>query len=148
MTDYALSLKQPWATLLVHGVKTIEVRRWPTARLGRVFIHAARVPDDRPQAWQHVPPALASTTQLRGGIIGAARLTGCIKYHTREKFVEDQARHLNEPDWFEPPALYGFTFAEPEALPFQRYPGWLRFFQVTLPDAPPAETGRLFDDLP
>ena len=33
--DYALSVKQPWATLLVHGLKTIEVRAWPTARRGR-----------------------------------------------------------------------------------------------------------------
>src|SRR5205823_6217499 len=31
---YALSLKQPWATLLAHAVKTIEVRKWPTARRG------------------------------------------------------------------------------------------------------------------
>src|SRR5207245_2747235 len=30
---YALSLKQPWATLLVHGLKSIEVRRWSTPRL-------------------------------------------------------------------------------------------------------------------
>src|SRR4051794_31022472 len=56
--EYALSLKQPWAALLVHGVKTIEVRRWPTARRGRVLIHAARVPDDRPEAWSRVPEEL------------------------------------------------------------------------------------------
>src|SRR5204863_2700985 len=38
---YALSLKQPWAALLVHGRKSVEVRSWPTARRGRVLIHAA-----------------------------------------------------------------------------------------------------------
>ncbi len=40
---YALSLKQPWAALLVTGRKRIEVRNWPTARRGRILIHAARV---------------------------------------------------------------------------------------------------------
>ena len=29
--DYALSIKQPWAALLVHGLKTMEIRSWPTA---------------------------------------------------------------------------------------------------------------------
>ena len=61
MTQYALSLKQPWAALLVHGGKTIEVRRWATSRRGRILIHAARVPDPRPEAWTQVPP------ELRGG---------------------------------------------------------------------------------
>ena len=55
---YALSLKQPWATLLVHGLKTIEIRRWPTRRRGRVLIHAARVPDPQPWAWEQLPPHL------------------------------------------------------------------------------------------
>ena len=32
VTHYALSLKQPWAALLVHGLKSIEVRRWAAAR--------------------------------------------------------------------------------------------------------------------
>src|SRR5947199_331497 len=47
---YALSFKQPWAALLVHGLKSIEVRVWPIARRGPVLIHAARIPDPRPDA--------------------------------------------------------------------------------------------------
>src|SRR5262249_57357101 len=69
MKHYALSLKQPWAALLAHGLKTIEVRRWPTARRGKVLIHAALVPDERPHAWSKVPPKLPETAELRRGII-------------------------------------------------------------------------------
>lgn len=127
---YALSLKQPWAALLVAGRKTVEVRRWPTARRGRILIHAARVPDPRPAAWAQVPEELHELAGQTGGLIGAATLTGCLGYRTREAFVADQARHLNEPDWFEGPRMYGFTFAEPEVLPFRAYPGWMRFFSV------------------
>lgn len=130
MKHYALSLKQPWAALLAHGLKTIEVRRWPTARRGRILIHAARVPDERPEAWAHVPPQLLEAAQLLGGILGAGELTECRTYRTLETFQADQAQHLNDPSWFEP-LLYGFRFVHLTALPFRRYPGWMRFFEVT-----------------
>jgi hypothetical protein len=135
MADYALSLKQPWAALLTHGRKSIEVRNWPTPRRGRILIHAARIPDPRPEAWAHVKtPELKAAAGLVGGIIGAADLTGCLEYRTPEGFAADQSRHLNDPAWFKPPVLYGFTFAAMEVLPFRKLPGWMRFFPV-----PPAK---------
>ena len=133
---YALSLKQPWAALLVHGRKSVEVRAWPTARLGRVLIHAAGVSDPRPEAWAHVPPELAAAARLTGGIIGAAALTGCKAYRTADAFAADAALHLNDPGWYRP-GLYGFTFVDAEELPFRRLPGWMRFFAVPQSDGPP-----------
>jgi hypothetical protein len=127
---YALSLKQPWAALLVYGRKTIEVRRWPTARRGRVLIHAARIPDERAEAWKHVSEQLQQPAHLVGGIIGAADLTDCLTYRSREVFCQDQVRHLNEPDWFDGSIMYGFTFANAAVVPFRKYPGWMRFFPV------------------
>jgi hypothetical protein len=128
---HALSLKQPWAALLVHGHKAVEVRNWPTPRRGRVLIHAARIPDPRPEAWAHVTtPELRAAAELVGGIVGAADLTGCLTYRTPEAFAADRHRHLNDPAWFKPPVLYGFTFAAMEVLPFRRLPGWMRFFPV------------------
>lgn len=129
-TQYALSLKQPWAALLVHGLKTIEVRRWPTARRGRILIHAARVPDERPEAWAHVPAEMRVSAQLLGGIVGIGDLVDCITYRSREVFQADQSRHFNDPSWFEPPKLFGFRFANLSVLPFRPYPGWMRFFAV------------------
>jgi hypothetical protein len=128
--DYALSLKQPWAALLVHGRKTVEVRRWPTARRGRILIHAARVVDERPEAWALVPEDLRETAGQVGGLIGAGELTDCLTYRTVEAFTADQGRHLNDPAWFRPPVLYGFAFTALVLLPFRRYPGWMRFFRV------------------
>ncbi len=37
----ALSLKQPWATLVAMGIKTIETRSWATDYRGPLFIHAS-----------------------------------------------------------------------------------------------------------
>jgi hypothetical protein len=132
---YALSLKQPWATLLVFGLKTVEVRRWPSARRGRILIHAARVPDPRPEVWALVPAGLQEAAHLNGGIVGAGDLVGCVPYRTPEAFAADRSRHLNDPSWFVPPVLYGMTFTNLVTLPFRPYPGWMRFFVVT--DEPP-----------
>jgi hypothetical protein len=133
--QFALSLKQPWAALLVHKHKTIEVRSWrvrPRYLGKRILIHAARVPDGRPEAWDHVKdkPEVRQTAQLVGGIIGAGDLKGCVAYRSVEQFAADQARHRNELAWFEGPVLYGFLFENLQVLPFRRYPGWMRFFQV------------------
>jgi len=37
----ALSIKQPWASLIAHGIKDIENRTWRTHFRGRVYIHAS-----------------------------------------------------------------------------------------------------------
>ena len=74
---------------------------WPTARRGRVLIHAARVPDDRAEAWRQVPPDVEAIAQLQGGIIGAAELTECRRYGDLKTFMVDQAAHYNEAGWFD-----------------------------------------------
>ncbi len=130
---HALSIKQPWATLLVSGLKTIEVRRWSTARTGRVLIHTGSVADARPEGWSRLPAHLKELAQLRGGVVGAAQLTRCIAYPSPESFAKDQELHLNDPSWFLQPKLYGFAFAQPEVLPFLPCTGWLRFFEIEIP---------------
>ena len=38
----AISLLQPWASLVIMGVKTIETRSWQTPYRGELLIHASR----------------------------------------------------------------------------------------------------------
>jgi hypothetical protein len=120
--------------LLVHGLKTVEIRSWPTRQRGRVLIHAARVADPGTRGWSFVPAELREAAQLRGGIIGAARLTECVTYRTAEAFAADVEQHRNDPAWFRAPVLYGFRFEQVETLPFRPCSGWVRFFAV--PDRP------------
>lgn len=45
----AISIKQPWASLIAHGIKDIENRTWkcPQQYIGqRVLIHAAKTTDE------------------------------------------------------------------------------------------------------
>lgn len=39
----ALSIKQPWASLIAHGIKDIENRTWKTNFRGRIYIHASGI---------------------------------------------------------------------------------------------------------
>jgi hypothetical protein len=127
----ALSVKQPWAALLVAGVKTIEVRTWPTGRRGTVLIHAGRIPDDRPDGWAAVDtPELRRLAALTGGLVGVAELVGCIEYITPTGFAADAGRHRNPPHWFAPPRLYGLEFRHARPLPFRPLPGKTFFFPV------------------
>lgn len=47
LSNPCLTMHQPWASLLVHGIKRIEGRSWPAPLRGRLWIHAAsKVPED------------------------------------------------------------------------------------------------------
>jgi hypothetical protein len=127
---YALSLKQPWAALVVGGVKSVEIRSWPTARRGPILIHAAGSPDPRAQAWEQVPDELSDLADLNGGILGACELVDCRLYRTAEAFAADRHLHLNDPGWFQDQVLYGFTLHNPVRTPFRPYGGQVRFFPV------------------
>ena len=47
----AITVRQPWAQLIVTGRKTIETRPRPTSYRGRVAIHAGKVTDPRFTQW-------------------------------------------------------------------------------------------------
>ncbi len=42
----ALSIRQPWAWLIINGYKDIENRSWPTNYRGTFFIHASKTFDN------------------------------------------------------------------------------------------------------
>ena len=43
----ALSIKQPFAELILQGKKKIELRKWNTKFRGEFLIHAPKTPDER-----------------------------------------------------------------------------------------------------
>ena len=40
----AISIKQPWASLIASGIKTLEIRQWPTLHRGPLLIVSSRRP--------------------------------------------------------------------------------------------------------
>src|SRR4029079_15712213 len=83
-----LSLLQPWATLVVMGVKQIETRSWSTAHRGPLLIHASK--GKAGEIFAHEPPFkkyIPSFKQLPFGyIIGKVALTNVIRIATGNFF--------------------------------------------------------------
>jgi hypothetical protein len=82
-----LSLRQPWATLVVRGAKWVETRSWRTGHRGLLAIHAAKVfpPVARSLCWDEPFRTLLqqggyhSWDQLPlGQILGTVTLTDCV----------------------------------------------------------------------
>lgn len=42
--EMCISVQQPWATLLVNGIKKVESRSWTTSHRGRLWIAACKRP--------------------------------------------------------------------------------------------------------
>lgn len=122
----ALSIRQPWAWLILHGGKDIENRDWPTRVRGRVLVHAAKgmTRDEWGGAWEFSAGSGASPKALeagltfdtidRGGIVGSVEIVGCV--------TDSDSR------WFV--GKYGFVLRDPQPLPFTPWRGQLGFFDV------------------
>lgn len=84
----ALTIKQPWASLIAHGVKDIENRTWKTKYRGRIYIHASsprkfKVDLTDEQA-KLIAPVLKSVFDGRmtfGAIIGEVDIVDCVINH-------------------------------------------------------------------
>jgi hypothetical protein len=120
----ALSIRQPWAWLIVNGHKDIENRTWPTNFRGPVLIHAAKgmTLSEYNEAYSiaaengvTIPP---KHELQRGGIVGHATITGC----------ESGTREENLSPWYFGP--FGFVLSDAKPLPFEPCRGALGFFEV------------------
>lgn len=137
----ALSIKQPWAWLIVNGHKDIENRDWLTKFRGPIAIHAGKTIDvdceysltchdgprhpvtGRPYAIDTGQRLVASNShwdtysapswaQQKGGIVGVAEIVDCVETSTSEWFV----------------GRYGFIFRKARPVEFVPVRGKLGFF--------------------
>ncbi len=91
----ALSLKQPWAELILRGRKKIEIRKWNTKFRGDFLIHASKNPDkDAMNSFGFLESDLPC-----GFIVGKARLVDVKKYQNTEEFNKDKDLHLASEEW-------------------------------------------------
>lgn len=69
----AVSVRQPWASLLVDGRKSIETRTWDTSYRGKLAIHAGVTPDLN-GPWAYFP---SDVILPRGAVLGTVELVDC-----------------------------------------------------------------------
>lgn len=121
----ALSIRQPWAWLIVHAGKDIENRTWHTKFRGRFLVHAAsgmtRREHAEAQRFALESGAVQASFEFpafedlqRGGIIGSVELVDSVD--------------TSASPWYM--GYKGFVLRDPVALPFLPVKGRLGFFEV------------------
>ena len=102
-----LSVRQPWAWLIVEGYKDIENRKWRTSYRGPLLIHSSQAvdPTDFPmqREWIETCGIVIPEDLPRGAIVGSATLTDVLD-------MNDPGGRLCFSPWFEGP--YGFHMAD------------------------------------
>ena len=78
-----ITIRQPWAQLIVNGSKNIENRNWATSYRGPVLIHAS-LNVNRALCLKH---RLDPDTLLRGGVVGIAEIADCVNEHSSRWFL-------------------------------------------------------------
>ncbi|NYT18752.1 MAG: ASCH domain-containing protein [Methanosarcinales archaeon] len=96
---HVLAIRQPWASLVIHGLKNIDIRSKNTSVRGTIAIYASRAPIRKKDLkWVNencdVPDDLFEDLPT-GMIIGTANLIECMEYESDFHFKLDQRRHLN-----------------------------------------------------
>lgn len=116
----AISVRQPWAWMIIHAGKDIENRTWPTKFRGRVLIHAAKgmtreeyndAAFEVRMVHRIVIPEFESLN--RGGVIGSVEIVDCVSE--------------SDSPWFGGP--FGFVLRSPEPMEFRPCRGALGFFK-------------------
>lgn len=129
----AISIRQPWAWLILHAGKDIENRDWHTNFRGRILVHASKgmtrdeyedalmtaksISLDHPFPEGLTLPAFDDLP--RGGIVGSVEVVDCVA--------------ASASPWFF--GRYGFVLRDPKVLPFAPYKGALGLFDAELPAA-------------
>ena len=126
----ALSIRQPWAWLIVNGHKDIENRDWPTNFRGRLLVHAGqtmarRYYDETCEELLRMgllPTTMPAYENLqRGGFVGWTHVTDCRQHH---------------PSPWKQEGTHGFVLRDSHPIPFVPFKGRLGFFNVPKEAAP------------
>lgn len=114
----AISIRQPWAWLIVNGYKDIENRSWRTKYRGQVLIHASQgVKKAEYERAKELTDRLGidlPTSFETGGIVGVAIITDCVEQ--------------SESPWFF--GEKGFVLSDARPLEFIQMKGRLSFFET------------------
>jgi ASCH domain len=112
----ALSIQQPWAYLIVQGIKDIENRDWVTSYRGLLLIHAGKQMD------KHFPWGQADFEYMLP-LTHEYELGGIVGYVMLHRVVTQ-----SDSPWFR--GRYGFVLTQRHTVPFMPLRGQLGLFDV------------------
>ena len=122
----ALSIRQPWAELILQEKKSIETRTWNTKFRDEFYIHAGQKIDVNACKRFNLNPEELTT----GAIIGKAKLTDVKAYNSKKEFLKDKENHLAENPKTE--LMFGYILKDVEEIKPIQYKGNLGFFNINI----------------
>jgi hypothetical protein len=125
----ALAIQQPWAELILRGIKTLEIRSQPTRLRGTIYLYASKRPSQLPAAeaaarrWH-----LEIASLLKGKLVGTIDLVNC-----RASRGADQEAACVPADLLQGQFAYQLDrprrFAAPRSVRFLPYGVWFYPFK-------------------
>jgi hypothetical protein len=106
-SSLALSVRQPWAEMIISGRKPIEVRTWQQSYRGRIWIHAGRQKDDALEL------VFGYGELFHGGYVGSVEVTS-IEYIDIRRWEAWREMHHNRGPF--QPNLFAWVLAHPRRL--------------------------------
>jgi hypothetical protein len=100
----AISIRQPWAELILRGKKPIEVRSWDTTYRGILYLHTGKVPAG------YKALDLGLQDAFRGGYVGTVELASTVAFN-RKLWEEWRELHLSDGPFRE--GLYAWMVRNP-----------------------------------
>jgi hypothetical protein len=85
----AISIRQPWAELILCNKKKIEVRSWETTYRGKLYLHTGKVPDGNKALDLGMP------NLFRGGYVGVIELAAVIPF-TSDSWEKWREQHRSD----------------------------------------------------
>jgi hypothetical protein len=116
----ALSVRQPWAELIISGQKTIELRTWASGYRGQLWLHAGRRTDLRLES------EFGLKEVFHGGFIGIVELSAIVPMDP-QRWESWRERHRDTGAY--QPGMFGWILNHPRRFktPIQA-PGALGLF--------------------
>lgn len=109
-----LSIRQPWAWLIVTGKKKVENRTWPTKFRGRFLVHAGKSIDKEALRFLKMTTGIEFPDKFHTGcVIGSVEIFDCVTSCGSQ--------------WFEGP--YGFLLRDAQQMHPRPMKGRLGFFE-------------------
>ena len=123
-----LSIRQPWAKLILTGKKSIETRTWNTNFRGVFIIHASKSFD-----MESLELFNFKLNELCVGVlIGKGEIYDVFKFQSYEHFINEKGHHLLPLEWYNS-NLYGFRIKIIEKFDTPiPYKGKLGFFEIKI----------------
>lgn len=128
MSIKALSLRQPYAELIVQGIKTIELRKWNTKFRGKFLVHASKFQPNDVLVWEL---GLSLHDLEFGALIGVADLIDVKDYDKlpASEWEMDAPKHLAGIDYMT--STKGFILKNAKKFRYSiPCKGQLNFFNV------------------